>query len=401
MNVLKKAISLIMALVISMTVWMPTLAATPNNTLTEDNITGISDYVRLLSDEGYPVLTTQKFAGIIQTVRKIISFLTGKEYKPQTFNVTIDGILSDISAYVCENSGLDMEKILTNLPDITIPARLIVETFNLDTAVLRDRMYKKGQEYKAEGNKTMEWIYRFLGVYMSIIEVCEVCATETSDPDIYEVEIRFTFKDGGQDSIHPGIFINTVTGECTNKDNSGIIGSGFNYSFADMVLYATVDCWMRDFGFNMLYDMAATSMPVFFNYRTRRFKFEYDGLEWMIQIWKGNYLIANGGEVGLYCREPERFGSHYDSVSDERMLDIAMQIYHGDELLVNKPMQKHWWANGFNLGDTLYRPGSLTMNFSIAMPDEEMLKAFCQAMDKHYMHDVSYTVDGLTVNVVW
>lgn len=32
-------------------------------------------------------------------------------------------------------------------------------------------------------------------------------------------------------------------------------------------------------------------MPVFFHYVTRRFKFEYNDLEYMIQIWKGNYTV--------------------------------------------------------------------------------------------------------------
>ena len=38
---------------------------------------------------------------------------------------------------------------------------------------------------------------------------------------------------------------------------------------------------------------------------------------------------------------------------------------------------------------------------AIEMKDEEMLKAFCDAVDNHYRKDMKYTVDGLTVNVVW
>lgn len=49
----------------------------------------------------------------------------------------------------------------------------------------------------------------------------------------------------------------------------------------------------------------------------------------------------------------------------------------------------------------LYIPDSLTMKFSILMPDEEMLNAFCESIDNHYRHDVKYTVEGLKVNVVW
>ena len=80
---------------------------------------------------------------------------------------------------------------------------------------------------------------------------------------------------------------------------------------------------------------------------------------------------------------------------------MSMQILHGDKVLVNKPLQLHWWVNGFNLGTRMYLPESLTMKFSIVMKDEEMLKSFCEAIDNHYRHDVTYTVDGLTVYAIW
>ncbi len=49
------------------------------------------------------------------------------------------------------------------------------------------------------------------------------------------------------------------------------------------------------------------------------------------------------------------------------------------------------------MSDSIYVPDSLTLKSSIVMPDEEMLNAFCEAIDNHYGKDVSYTVEGLTV----
>lgn len=169
-----------------------------------------------------------------------------------------------------------------------------------------------------------------------------------------------------------------------------------------MMTYATVNCWMRNFGFCVFYDIAANSMPIFFKYDTRRFHFDYDGLEWLIQIQKGNYLVANGGEVGLYNRSPDKkFGTYYDCASDDQMLEMSLQIYAGDNLIVNQPPQLHWWVNGFALNKTMYLPSSLTMKFSIVMPDAEMLHAFCKSIERNYMGDVSYTVEGQTIYVVW
>ena len=43
----------------------------------------------------------------------------------------------------------------------------------------------------------------------------------------------------------------------------------------------------------------------------------------MIQIWKGNYLISNGGEVGLYNRKPGSIGSYYNCANDEQMMEMT------------------------------------------------------------------------------
>jgi hypothetical protein len=121
----------------------------------------------------------------------------------------------------------------------------------------------------------------------------------------------------------------------------------------------------------------------------------------MIQLWKGNYLVSNGAEVGIYARDAKGIGSYYDCATDEQMMEMSMELYHGDDLIFSRPKQFHWWLTGFRIDDTLYPAGSMTLKFSIDMKNEEMLKAFCRAIDKHYKKDMTYTVDGLKVNVIW
>ena len=70
-------------------------------------------------------------------------------------------------------------------------------------------------------------------------------------------------------------------------------------------------------------------------------------------------------------------------------------------MLVNRKLQKHWWISGFNLGEKLYLPSALTLKSTIQMPNKEMLEAFTAAIDANIMGDVSYTVKGLKVNLVW
>ena len=122
----------------------------------------------------------------------------------------------------------------------------------------------------------------------------------------------------------------------------------------------------------------------------------------MIQIWKGNYLmITNGGELGVYNREKWRFGTYYDCAKDEELMDMTMELSHGDEVLFTVGPEKHWWLTGFKAGKTLYLPDTLTLRFSIDFPNAEMRKAFTDAVDRHILHDVRYTLNGNTVSAVW
>lgn len=405
MNFIKKAISIIMAAVIAFSVLIPASAKTENEGIISDTteLFSIDDYKTMLLKLGRPAITTKQFLNITQSLNFVFRLLTGRAFIPQEhFNVTVDAFIQTLSDHILENSGFDVAALATNLPDINNVAELTVKVLKIDTEEFRKQMYKKSDELYNNGDAIMSYLYHFLGAYFSIIELCEIYSVQSEDnPEIYEIIMKLHFKDGEVEEFHPGLYINTVTGECTNIDNSGIVGSGFNFSITEMMTYATVDAWMRGFGFCLFYDIAASSMPYIWNYNTRRFKFEYDGLEWMIQIWKGNYLVANGGEVGLYSREAEKSGTYYDCASDEQMLKMSMQIYAGDELLVNQEPQLHWWVNGFHINGTKYPPAGLTLKSSIEMRDEEMLEAFCKSIDRNIMNDVTYTVDGLTVTLVW
>lgn len=403
-DLMKKITAVFMSLVLFFSFGAaPAKATQETDDTIEAMVMTVAEYRQLLAEEGYPALTTDRYLKIAGFFTDTVRLLTGQILKPKKhFNVTTDDVIKEISEYALERSGFDMEKVLHRLPDINKPAEFVVNTFNLDTTELRNYFYTARDEAYENGDGMKGGICHFLGVYMSIIELCELYAVPVGENgEIYEIMMRFTYKDGTQEAMSPGIYINTVTGECTNRDDSGMCGIGFNFNLEEMTMYATVGCWMRNFGFCLFYDVSASTMPYFFNYNTRRFKFDYDGREWMIQIWKGNYVITNGAEVGLYSRDAEKSGTYYDCATDEQMLEMSMQVYAGDKLLVNKPLQKHWWINGFNLSGRMYLPSTLTLKFSIVMPDEDMLQAFCESMDNHYRKDVTYTVDELTVNVVW
>ncbi len=203
-------------------------------------------------------------------------------------DVTVDEFVTSACDYVFENCGLDVVAILTNIPDINAFAEFTTKVFQLDTVEMRESLYDKRDQYWEEGNTLLSNLCNFLAAYMSIFEKCEV--------------------------------------------------------------YAMIDSWMRGFEFCVLYDLAANSAPLLWNYNTRRFRFDYQGSEWMIRIWKGNYLINNGGEVGLYNRNPdEKFCTFYECATDDQLLEMSLEVYHGEDLLVYQEPQMHWWVNGFTM----------------------------------------------------
>lgn len=397
MKISKKIICLFLAVIMAVTMCLPASAENEK----KKQIYSLTEYTQTLWEEGYPVISMDVITGVMKTFNKVIWLLTGQKRNSDSFNVYVDNAVSAVTSYVYENSGFDLAEIFVNLPDINAPLNLVVGTLSLDTTELSNSFYEVHRKYKAEGNTALDWLFHFLYLYVGVINVCEVYGHETEDENVFEVTIHLVTKDGKEEFLHSGILVDTKTGECYYNNGDGILHTGFNYNYAELTLYAIINCWMRDFGFCVLYDIAANSMPAVFRYVTRRFKFEYDGREWMIQAWKGNYLLANGGEVGLYCRQPGSIGTFYECASDEQLLPMSMQLCRGDKVIVDIPEQKHWWMNGFNMSGTMYLPDSLTLKFTMEMPDKEMLEAFCKSIDNHYRHDVSYTVDGLTVSVEW
>lgn len=147
------------------------------------------------------------------------------------------------------------------------------------------------------------------------------------------------------------------------------------------------DCWQKNFGFNEGYDsMAPLGMM---NYDTVRAKFVYDGQEWLIQLWKGQYGYAFvGGEVGVYTRPIGSSGTHYNCASEEDWLNMEMAFMwdeHKDgnyRTVFNRDYTKYWWCTGFVVGfETGNDRSQFRLVHHITFKDEAMANAFCEAFE--------------------
>ena len=94
--------------------------------------------------------------------------------KPRAFDVTLDAATVEICTQIKEHCGLDIEKLVTNLPDVNEPVRLINRAFSLDAAAFRKMMNEIRDEYYAQDNRTMGLICYFLGAYLSGFEKCDI-----------------------------------------------------------------------------------------------------------------------------------------------------------------------------------------------------------------------------------
>lgn len=386
MKISKKILAVVLSAVIMFSIFVPA-----------SNAYTIGGTRYLISDE-IKAITTAQLLNVTKALKTITNVLTGKGLNYES-NMSIefkDGMARELCRYISDNSALDIEALCTSISLDTTLLETVYTLTDTDTTAIREQMRELRRKLDAEQKKELSTMVYFLENYLTVIKKVEVYTADVGTDGTTRAGILVTRMDGTQENLLLDLYF-SPEGLVYGANGNGILGLGYECSVYDLVIYATVNCWMRSFGFCLFYDIFCYTTP-FFNYVTRRFKFDYAGKEWMIQAWKGNYVIANGCEIGIYNRDKAKFGSYYDCY--DGVMNMSFELTKGDELVLEMSGE-HWWLNGFKLGDTLYKPSSMTLSFSIEFLDEEMANAFAESVNNHYRHDTSCTVDGNTVSVVW
>lgn len=169
--------------------------------------------------------------------------------------------------------------------------------------------------------------------------------------------------------------------------NELLVPLGYYY-IADQDLFTSrIDAWQRDFGYGALYDKAALhlrmvfdSLPVYFNYR---------GKTWLLEVWKGQYGINTGCEMGLYYADrildaDERGTTLFQSVSDADMVKMSFTLFKENEPIAHLN-RLHWWLTAFRMG-CFSQPDDLCMNVSVTFPNGEMARAFAEGLVSAGIH---------------
>ena len=182
------------------------------------------------------------------------------------------------------------------------------------------------------------------------------------------------------------------------------------------------NCVQANFGYNRLYDWGAQLID--FSIDTARMPFDYNGKEYMIQIWKGQYISGElgtvGGEVGLYTRPKGSVSAigHYNCAPYEEWLNMEMTILwdeqgNGNYLpQLTRAYELHWWPTGFVFDNLANKKDSdpLRVLCRITFKDETMAQAFAQSLSNEGFSSVSkfdptvkdtYKIHGEDVIFIW
>ena len=203
---------------------------------------------------------------------------------------------------------------------------------------------------------------------------------------------------------------------------TGILSYQYSYDYG--YYYANdKTTWQDEFGFAMVYDFIA---PYFgYAYDSVRVFFTYDEQDFMVQLWKGQYIILRGGEIGIYHRDADGLKRDpytlYNAADEKYWPVMDMSIYEqkkeGDapeeyELLFERPTDKYWWCTGFVPGVPRNTEPSdeLRMEAVLTFNDSEMAAAFANGLVEHGFKAVDsaeevkldeYYVEGADVTLSW
>ena len=329
---------------------------------------------------GYDIPSVTAFIDFFENINKITRTLMGFEiFNSEKLQFTAEGFIDELFRDVAESSFFDGYAAAQNFPLPNKSTQLIIDLFDIDVFKTADELEVKIGEHRANGETLQEIALILLKACLKQLTAIHVSERKINDTT-YQVVCDMTYKYGGTESYGIDVYYDTEKQIFYNINDQGFMNIGFNYNAKEQILYGTADSWQQRFGFRLLYDFIANITVM--SYNTERVKFTYDNKEWMIQFWKGRYVVAPGGEVGIYNRAVGSKGSYYDCAVNDQM-KMSIELYHEEELLFTNGPMEHWWITGFQVGKKFYLPESLTMKGIIEFPSEEMATAFTQAAQSH------------------
>lgn len=348
-------------------------------------------------NEGKDHLTTAQFFSFVDKInamfRNVFGFNIINENK---IKIEVNGVMNDIFTEWTIKSGgtLDVIKIANCLPNFTDGSDKVCDLLNINVDVLAPMFKEKANEFYAQGKTLQGLFFDFARMYLLQIDHMSIDADQNKkDPTIYNVFIVIYYKNGKSEKIKSDFIYDTNTHELKRKNERGVLG--FNIDADDYTIYAIKNTWQRYFGFCITYDILA-NLTVY-DYDTKRIYLTYGGKDWLFQIWKGIYFIANGAEIGIYNRPEQQIKTTvFQCAPDEDMMVMSLELYQGNRRIFYREPQLHWWVIGFSIEEKVYDAKYLTAKGTIEFPNEEFAELFVSGAKKKGLE-----VSREGVNVAW
>lgn len=179
---------------------------------------------------------------------------------------------------------------------------------------------------------------------------------------------------------------------------------GYMYDPCQDIFVSRLDAPQKIFGYTTLYDLSASYFNMIFDYET--IYFDYKERTWLIEMWKGQYGINTGCELGVYYADkiipPEKYNTTiFKAVEPEDMPDISLKLnrycpnHECKYTQFGHMHKKHWWLTIFKMG-AFSKPEELFVNTSITFKDYPMMYSFLDSFKKA-MPYTTYKTSRLTV----
>lgn len=187
--------------------------------------------------------------------------------------------------------------------------------------------------------------------------------------------------DYGWWKVKKGKVVSKGTAPKNSSDKEGGT-AGFLYDEEKSIFYSAKEPWQRKWGYNGFYDWAAQLIVLY--YDTVRIKFNYNGFDWLVQLWKGQYgFVLLGAEVGIYYKEEGSLVEHYKCDDNSKRLKAGFVCYDNNNFLFNREYQDSWWLTGFVEGKLkrFNDRSEMALQILITLKDEAMRDAFVVGLE--------------------
>ena len=174
---------------------------------------------------------------------------------------------------------------------------------------------------------------------------------------------------------------------------------GFRYKLAQDLFTSETDAWQKECGYCSSYDQYAPFFHMIFD--CEPVYFDYQDKTWLIELWKGQYGITAGCEIGIYHADRlipknERKRTLFGSVSPEEMPVFSVTLLK-DNSPLTRQCERHWWLTGFCIGRYI-PPESLAMKTAIVFSSQEMCQSFLHGLEEAGYSSREIYVNGSAVS---